>query len=154
NSRSMADKQQVLALAVPDLLGGLLNPPCIDSMGVPVPPAMQPLPTGTCPQGTSRTFSPPYDVHIGMLSSSLGSFGADGCPDVVPAACPNGASSTSNNDHGHLVTRLDPCAPGDVPTWSSEGFLAWDPKMMLNPPGETQLGDIMNPGIVKDLHDL
>ena len=29
NSRSMADKQLILSLAVPDLVKGLVNPPCI-----------------------------------------------------------------------------------------------------------------------------
>ncbi|EYF06119.1 Hypothetical protein CAP_2309 [Chondromyces apiculatus DSM 436] len=30
NSISMADKQDILALAVPDLVEGLVNPPCVD----------------------------------------------------------------------------------------------------------------------------
>ncbi|HRI68225.1 MAG TPA: hypothetical protein PK156_28540, partial [Polyangium sp.] len=32
NSRSMADKQQILALAVPDLVKSLINPRCINQM--------------------------------------------------------------------------------------------------------------------------
>src|SRR5262245_2080061 len=35
NSRSMADKQLILALAVPDLLGRLVNPRCVDAAGQP-----------------------------------------------------------------------------------------------------------------------
>ena len=157
NSRSMADKQQILAAAVPDLIIGLLNPPCVDMNGTPVPTAMQPADSiSACPAGTNREFPAVFDVHVGLVSSSLGSFGADGCPDTVPNACPNGASSTSNNDHGHLVTRTDPCAPGTVPTWSGQGFLAWDPKMALNPVGETKIGDTMTAGsgIVYDLAQL
>jgi hypothetical protein len=34
NSRSMADKQQILALAIPDLVKGLVNPRCLDDKGV------------------------------------------------------------------------------------------------------------------------
>src|SRR5262245_2237253 len=33
NSRSMADKQQILGDAVPDLVLGLVNPNCVDDMG-------------------------------------------------------------------------------------------------------------------------
>ncbi len=155
NSRSMADKQEILSQAIPDLIVGLLNPACVDSNGNPVPTAMQPTPTGTCPAGYSRDFPPVYDVHIGLLSSSLGSFGADGCPDSTNTVCSNKATSTSNNDHGHLVTRTDPCAPGTVPTWNSEGFLAWDPMGALTPKGESQLGNTMTPGTMEgDLAEL
>ncbi len=155
NSRSMADKQQLLAQAVPDLITGLLDPPCVDGAGNPVAPSVQPSPTGACPAGTSRLFPPVNDVHVGMLSSSLGSFGADACPDKTTDVCPNGATSTSNNDHGHLVTRKDPCAPGNVATWNNEGFLAWDPEQTLSPPGESQLGDTSTPGtMVGDLSAL
>ena len=48
NSSSMADKQQILAAAIPQLVTGLLNPPCIDpSTGA---PGTQPAnPATTCP---------------------------------------------------------------------------------------------------------
>src|SRR6185437_14617652 len=155
NSRSMADKQNILAQAIPDMIAVLVNPPCVDMNGDAVPTSMQPTPTGACPTGTQRLFPPVYDIHIGLLNSSLGSFGADGCPDSTNTVCANMATSTSNNDHGHLVTRTDPCAPGTVATWQNEGFLAWDPKMVLSPNGESQLGDTGTPGTMEgDLHDL
>src|SRR6185437_3052333 len=62
--------------------------------------------------------------------------------DTTNQRCTNGATSTSNNDHGHLVTRTNPCAAGNVPTWNNEGFLAWDPKGALSPTGETMLGTL------------
>ncbi len=151
NSRSMADKQAILSLAVPDLIIGLLNPACVDMNNNPVPTAQQPAPTDPCPAGTTREFPPVFDVHIGLLSSSLGSFGADGCPDTTTGVCANNASSTSYNDHGHLVTRTDPCNPGNVPTWNNEGFLAWDPQQKLSPPGLSVLGDSITSGSVVDL---
>ncbi len=155
NSRSMADKQEILSAAVPDLIVGLLNPRCVDANDVAVPTAQQPTPTGMCPAGTTREFPPVFDVHIGLLSSSLGSFGADGCPDSTNTVCANMATSTSYNDHGHLVTRSDPCNPGNVATWNNEGFLAWDPQQKLTPPGQSVLGDVNTAGtIVKSLHDL
>jgi hypothetical protein len=106
-----------------------------------------------CPTGTQRDFPPVYDVHVGMVTSSLGTFGADGCPEKPPSACPT-SPNTPNDDHGHLVTRTDPCAAGDVPSYQNEGFLAWDPQMKLTPPGETQLGSTTNPGLVKSIHDV
>jgi hypothetical protein len=144
NSRSMADKQQVLALVVPDLIGGLVNPPCVDGAGMPVPANEQPpSATAVCPTGSQRSSPPVLDMHVGMLTSSLGSFGADGCPDSTTLDCPNMAVNTSNNDHGHLVTRTDPCAPGDVATYQSLGFLAWDPLQKLAPPGEADQGSLV-----------
>jgi hypothetical protein len=140
NSASMADKQAVLATAVPELIGGLVNPPCIDdATGLPLPTAMQPAgPTDACPLASQRELPPIFDIHIGLISSSLGTFGANGCPDTEPT-CPNNGPNTSNNDHGHLVTRTDPCSGMNVPTYTvngqAEGFLAWDPEQMLNPPG-------------------
>jgi hypothetical protein len=141
NSASMADKQQVLALVAPDLVSGLLNPACVDSGGNPVPAAMQPGPTGACPAGTQRDFPVVTDVHVGLLSSSLGTFGADGCPDKSPSGCTGVPNSTPNDDHGHLVTRAEPCGTmGTLPTYQNAGFLAWDPAQQLMPPGIKDVG--------------
>jgi len=158
NSASMADKQAILALAVPDLIRGLVNPPCLDDVtGLAVGSATQPTsPLGVCPTGSTREFAPVLDIHIGLLSSSLGSFGADGCPETPPLACNGTPGSTSNDDHGHLVTRTDPCATTSVPTYQSEGFLAWDPAQEDQPPGEASLGDpsTMMPGLMTSLTNL
>jgi hypothetical protein len=150
NSPSMADKQAILATAVPDLLGGLLNPPCLDdTTGAPIPAASQPAgPVDVCPAGSKRSFAPVLDVHVGLISSSLGTFGANGCPDTADT-CPGNMPNTSTNDHGHLVTRTDPCASSVVPTYQSEGFLAWDPAQKLTPPGQ---GDL--PSLEASLKDL
>jgi len=145
NSRSMADKQELLAFTIPELVTGIVTPPCVDGSGT--LSSNQPPPTSPCPAGTHRLIAPVFDMHVGLLSSSLGSFGADGCPDASTTNCPNGATSTSNNDHGHLVTRTDPCAAGTVPTWKNEGFLAWDPKQELTPPGLSQIGGAGFPGV-------
>jgi hypothetical protein len=134
NSRSMADKQELLALAVPDLVEALVNPPCIDYQGEPA--AVQPKgPLEVCPAGSRRSSAPLVDIHIGVISSSLGGHGADACPDVDDASCAPGVN-LSNNDKGHLLTRRDPCESGDVPTYAGKGFLAWDPAALLAPPGE------------------
>src|SRR5262249_33756727 len=105
NSPQMADKQYVLSLAIPDPVAGLVNPPCLDDKAhQPIPSSSQPTdPTQSCPAGSSRQSPPVEDIHIGILSSSLGTFGADGCPEKPPAACTGATpNSISNDDHGHL----------------------------------------------------
>jgi hypothetical protein len=158
DSASMADKQAILALAIPDLAVGLANPRCLDDV-TNQPVADQPMsPLDACPPGSTRDFKPVTDIHIGLLSSSLGTFGADGCPDKPPIMCPTSSSSTPNDDHGHLVTRADPCGMKNVPTYQGSGFLAWDPAQKLSPPGEPNLGDPNAtppvPGLATSLRDL
>jgi hypothetical protein len=138
NSRSMADKQEILARAVPDLVEDLVNPKCLDKDGA--PSAEQPAgPLDPCPTpGTRREFQPVLDIHIGIISSSLGGHGADSCPAMDTNSCP-GSVNTSNDDKGHLVTRTDACGGGEAPTYANKGFLAWDPKKELSPPGESSV---------------
>jgi hypothetical protein len=127
NSRSMADKQNILALAVPDLVQGLVNPPCVNSMTGEV--TSHPKgPLEKCPDGTQRDFDPVVDIHIGLVTSSLGGHGSDACNA-------SGAGKESNNDKGHLLDRKDPSMPGAVPTYQNLHFLAWDPEQKLKPPG-------------------
>jgi hypothetical protein len=154
NARGMADKQAILAAAVPDLLKGLLNPPCLDGSGAPV--AMQPAsPLDACPAGSARAFQPVLDMHIGVLSASLGGHGSDSCPDAdpnSPECAPN--PNYTNNDKAHLLSRLDACGGGDVPTYQNQGFLAWDPQKKLTPNGESVLDDGAGHGLVADLRHM
>jgi hypothetical protein len=129
NSRSMADKQTILASAVADLLARLVNPECVDGSGSPV--AAQPAgPLDACPEGSSREIDPLLDIHIGIVSSSLGGHGSDSC-DV------EGNGGPTNDDRGHLVARLDASTLESAPTYQDKGFLAWDPAATRTPPGET-----------------
>ena len=135
NSRSMADKQAILAMAVPDLVAGLTNPSCVDASGNFV--AQPPSPADACPAGSAREFQPISDMHVGMISSSLGGHGADSCPGSVACA---GGTNTTADDKGHLLARSDACIGGTVPTWQFKGFLAWDPGQQQSPPGEPDAG--------------
>jgi len=145
SSRSMADKQQILQLAVPDLIDQLVNPRCgtTDDSGafVPAPAAEQPSgPLASCPvQGHQREFEPVLDIHVGIITSSLGGYGADLCSSVA-----------SENDRGHLIFRADTEGGGDVPTWQDLGFLAWDPcagdpscEPRHDPPGEADVASFI-----------
>ena len=163
NSRSMADKQQILSFAVPDLVRSLLNPKCLEANGVPTP--VQPSgPLLGCPPGAHRVYQPITDIHIGIITSSLGSHGADTCPVTGDMqSCPGG-SNPSNNDGGHPITRQDACGSKSIPTYQNQGFLAWDPAQRLSPPGEAQPGSIavsaggvattVTPGLLPTLKDL
>jgi hypothetical protein len=168
NSRSMADKQLILAAAVPDLVSGLVNPKCVNDAGTALPAAQQPAgPTVDCPLGAKREFPPIVNIHIGIVSSSLGGHGGDACATSETLSCA-GSPNPSNNDAGHLVARTDACVGTQVPTYdTSKGFLAWDPKGILTPKGESKLGEIadianavngqlptITPGIVATLKDM
>jgi hypothetical protein len=131
NSLSMADKQQILAEAVPDLVESLVNPRCLDASGSPVS-AQPKSPLEACPTGSRREFSPVLDIHIGIISSSLGDYGGE--------ACSFAAENFDGNDKGHLIHRSASPARGDVPTYNGAGFLAWDPLQKLDPKGEMVLG--------------
>jgi hypothetical protein len=160
NSRSMADKQEILALAVPDLVRGLVNPRCIDPSGVQAPttPASS---TEDCPAGLEREFEPVKDIHIGIISSSLGGHGADACQVT-------NLDSASNDDKGHLLARTDPGASGTpVETYQGKGYLAWDPTQKLvgevgvpdQGDGEADLdvdttADLNNTNLLKQLTDM
>lgn len=143
NSRSMADKQNILIKAVPDLVKGLVNPKCVDDKGIVA--AKQPTdPTQDCPAGFKRDFQPVLDIHIGVVTSSLGGHGADACPEQVKDACDSDLNFT-NDDHGHLVSRADVYEKSVVPTYgtkSDKGFLAWDPSQKLTPKGEKSIDNL------------
>ncbi len=132
NSSSMGDKQKILAEAVPRLLTGLLKPLCRDKVnGATIPGgdggALQ---TATedgssddnygCPMGTEPEFKPITDMHIGIVSSSLGGFGSGSC-----LADPE----RNNDDRGRLLNRT---IDGSSVANAQPGFLAWFPNSKDN----------------------
>jgi len=130
NSVSMADKQEILKDAVPVLVSRLVNPICVNPSGVSTGPATN----GRCTDSASQPeFSPIGDIHIGIVSSSLGGHGATvpGCGDV-----------NEGNDRGRLVaTMRDGAAAG---TYNGSGFLAWDASGKANNPPGTSKADELN----------
>src|SRR3981081_1123239 len=86
NSASMGDKQALLAQAVPDMITRLVSPNCIDPMGKVVG---QSDATGQCATGKAE-FPAVHDMHIGIVTSSLGGRGGDQCKsDMKSEANPN-----------------------------------------------------------------
>src|SRR6201992_2378528 len=78
NSLSMADKQKVLADAVPDLVQRLVSPNCVDpTTGAPSGTAIDYQ--AQCPSPLIREFTPIRNIHIGIVTSSIGSHGSPLC---------------------------------------------------------------------------
>jgi len=149
NSRSMADKQEILARATADLVQSITNPPCIDANGqIGQTPAS---PADPCPAGQTRRHVPVNDMHVGVISTSIGGHGSDACPDVDTNSkeC-SPTPNTTNNDKAHLLSRTDVCGGGQaVPTYQSQGFLAWDRNGSFMPPGSNDAA-----AFAKDIADM
>jgi hypothetical protein len=116
NSISMSDKQEILRLAVSDLMDRLVNPVCLDADGTEQP---APPPGVDCPEGQRRQFSPINDIHVGVVSSSLGDIGAE---VACPTALGNQQYIPDRVDMAHLVGSL---ARGSEIGANAQGFLQW-----------------------------
>ncbi len=83
-------------------------------------------PNTACAAGFEREFQAIKDIHIGVVTSSLGGHGATICsPDDV-----NGFNPTED-DKGHLLGLTRP----GLTTYAGQGFLAWDPAAKYSPAG-------------------
>jgi hypothetical protein len=136
NSISMADKQAFLQQAVPNLLARLIVPNCVGDDGT--PNGSQADANGNCTQGTPE-FTPVDDIHIGVVTTSLGGRGKP--------CSPGSTVNPLDDDKGHLVGELrhsGAAADGtDITynTYNNLGFLAWDAKGKGANPGATGLND-------------
>ncbi len=126
NSQSMADKQQMLKLAVPGFLERLVNPSCVSVAEWTLQkPAASRAPF--CEAGFQREFEPIEDIHVGIISSSLGGPKGTLCAEEA------------FNDHAHLIPTVRP----NVASYAGLGFWAWDPKARSVPPGEADLSRLV-----------
>jgi hypothetical protein len=123
NSASMGDKQNYLKQAIPQMIARLVTPECVDAMGNPNGTNASPT-SGQCATGTPE-FTAVHDMHIGIVTSSLGSrlgiaagtgasaeyVCAPNAPNVTSAV---GGTSVSpfNDDQGHLINRTSPFGAG------------------------------------------
>jgi hypothetical protein len=136
NSISMADKQAILADAVPVLVQRLIEPTCVDQNGMPVVPAASAdAKTGQCASGVAE-FKPIQDIHIGIVTSSLGDHGSnDVCSDAQNADNQKNMIPPSfYNDEAQLLPSVRPAA--NLYSWNNSNFLVWDPRdqtMVLDP---------------------
>lgn len=126
-SGSMADKQVFLAQSFRPFLERLRSPRCIDGAGDAVD-AQPATPTDPCPAGSVREYTPDVTVHVGVVSSSLGTGGSPLCAPTPERL---------NDDAGRLVARSPGSTTNDIPTYRNLGFFAWDPAGRLAPvPGD------------------
>jgi len=163
NSSSMGDKQQYLQAAIPDLIARLVTPNCVDSAGhgilsngVQVVSDAQ----GHCAVGKAQ-FAPVRDMHLGVVTSSLGPRGTTSIcqtmstPGAVPADylvylgpldapvayIEDGYEEPSipkfNDDEAHLINRTArPSMPWSTPGQLSGDFLAWVPAADADVPSD------------------
>ncbi len=126
NSASMGDKQALLAAAIPDMVTRLVTPNCVDATGAVVGTSDQ---TGQCTNGTAE-FPPVHDMHIGIVSSSLGARGGNVC-DPTATNMANPTLNAHQDDRGELIARGGSMEV-NVPNAGSLNFLAWFPSVMAN----------------------
>ncbi len=121
NSISMADKQQILAQAVPKLVDRLINPiqVCSDSQGHTIP-AAGPSCGGQYPNGPKPEFRPVTDIHIGVVTSSLGGHGAP--TNFCNPQGPDAQTGSARNDKSHLLPKVRT----GLSSYQNMGFLAFN----------------------------
>jgi hypothetical protein len=115
NSISMADKQRILAEAVPVLLKRLVDPICVDDQGN---RSGDDSSADGCATGVGE-FPPIRSIHIGVITSSLGNHGGDVC-----VGDPSDNPPRTLNDQAQLIASVRT----GVYSYANQGFLVWDPR--------------------------
>jgi hypothetical protein len=148
NSISMADKQQMLEATVPYLVNRLVDPICVDrDSGVPTGDTSS---SDGCNAGQPQ-FRAVGDIHIGVVTSSLGGHGGVLCSPEHQSASESYYNETQN-DRGHLITRSRDGST--VGTWNGVGFLSWDPGGTAKNPTPYAPGTIDQALLVSEFQDL
>jgi hypothetical protein len=127
NSPGMADKQAYFAAAIRDIVSRLAQPHCVDAAD-PTRVIGSSDATGACPAGQRIEFPPVHDLHIGVVTSSLGARGGDICN---PSTKTGAGLDAHDDDRGRLVARGgdDEHAIADM---QPSNFLAWFPGVAAN----------------------
>ena len=132
NSASMADKQAILGVAVPKLVGRLVNPLCKKELGT--GDTVGPSDRGDCTtlaagdESIRAEFPAVKDLHVGIVSSALGSRGGyAACKPKDPSQFP---FQRHTDDRGHLLYRTkgsssDRDGTPDDKAAANGGFLAF-----------------------------
>ncbi|HTB71977.1 MAG TPA: hypothetical protein VK762_01975 [Polyangiaceae bacterium] len=136
NSASMGDKQAYLSKAIPDLLTRLVTPNCVNAAGTVTGSAML---SGACTDpNSSAEFPPVHNLHIGIVSSSLGGRLGDACDPSAQQTTAQGMISRHNDDQAHLLDRgADPMnltnyTESPVGAADPDHFLDWFPPSSVN----------------------
>ncbi|HEX2732372.1 MAG TPA: hypothetical protein VHM70_12230 [Polyangiaceae bacterium] len=138
NSSSMGDKQAVFRDAVPDMIDQMVNPPCVAKDENEKQVFVDKQADGTCPTGARPIFKPVTDIHIGVVSSSLGPRGLK--PEEAPSGF-NCNDVAGENDKAWMIGRARPELNAD--TYQGYGFLVWDQGQKAMPPGDGDLAVLL-----------
>ena len=114
NSISMADKQQLLR-HVANVLERFAHPACVDDAGNQF---SAPAAGAACAEGQRLQFEPVTDVHLGVITTSLGDGGAD-------VACPREGLPRFVEDRMDMAHLLGTRARGSAAVASADGFVSW-----------------------------
>jgi hypothetical protein len=137
NSSSMGTKQDILRRAISDFLDRIIFPPCVnpDNTKIELPR----VDAAKCPPGFVEKYKAISDLHVGVLTSSLGGGGGDQCDPYAHITMSEAPTLTNfyrhNDDAAHLINRKKP-DPSNPPLSGEEdpilnaipaNFLAWLP---------------------------
>jgi hypothetical protein len=133
NSASMGDKQEYLAQAVPDLVTRLVTPNCVDPVSGTVYGPSDAQGNGTCAQGKVE-FPPVHDMHVGVLSTSLGTRlsdqyggGSGIICDPTTTVTVNGATLNNHNDDKAELLNRSGAAETPLADAGTLNYLNWFP---------------------------
>jgi hypothetical protein len=143
NSASMGDKQELLSKSATDLVRRLVEPRCVDSLDA--SRVLAPSHDGACTEGLLE-FQPIRDIHIGIISSSLGGLGSD--------ACAANAANAHHDDQAHLLTRggADEHPVRDAEAQGFLTFLQGDSKALRADAPATVVQDVER--LISDVQEL
>ena len=113
NSVSMSDKQNILKVSLPSVVSRLINPLCLDPEGYPV--VSQPASGADACITGNREVKPVKDMHLGVITSSIGSHGGSVC-----------STPTLADEHLDDRAELLPTQRANLPSYKNSGFLAYD----------------------------
>jgi len=132
NSTSMADKQALLKQAVPEMVQRLVTPDCVkrDEKGVVIDRDVSSPGAGgqrECPDGWALEFSPVDDIHIGVVTSSIGAHGYNGTCETRVDPNTGATLDVEKNDHSWLIPLVRPPSGTNYTGLDpNEPFLTWD----------------------------
>jgi hypothetical protein len=148
NSASMGDKQAYFQAAIPQMVARLVTPRCIDDNSGDPTGQNASSTDGTCASGSTPEFTAVHDMHVGVVTSSLGPRLGDACTSTTDVTSAPSSGSVKappfNNDNGELINRSGAFGSGaalqDAVLPEGGGFLYWFPalgntgKSAVNPP--------------------
>jgi hypothetical protein len=127
NSISMAQKEALLAQAVPRLVRRLTQPDCIDENGEPTGKLADA--DGLCADGVPELVA--RDLHVGIITSSLGDHGSGD-----NGVCSAGRAAQTGAAYNDLAALLPSVRTG-LTSFQDSGFLAWNPDVPASDPMES-----------------